>query len=321
MEICKISESDIQDLIKFGKEVYPDRANYKNIVEFNFYNRIGDYSGGIILKENKRIVGQSLVSPVTQWQKGKNFLTGWGYDLIVHPELRKEARGVDLLLAIKREFPGICGTGAGPDAVALNKILKVKDIGYLHKFIGISSIITFPFKQILPINSFPDKIKDFKLIENPENVKYKDFFNFDLLEPGRSFEFLKWRFFSKDFIKYWFYQNDKGDYFILRPIKLKGIQVLEVADYRCQLQESSAFNEILSVIKKIANKVNLPIILIGSSHKTVDSILEKNHFKSIGRPRPIQVFPKFKGELDIDKINCREFTLITFGDSDGEWSW
>ena len=67
------------------------------------------------------------------------------------------------------------------------------------------------------------------------------------------------------------------------------------------------------------SKLHLGMLIVGSSLKVVDYVLERHGFKSVGRPRPVMGLVKVKEYKEI--INSREFLFTTFADSDGETNW
>ena len=323
MEVRKITQEDIPELIRFGEKAFPDRKDkYNKLINFVFHDRISEYTGGIILlDDNNKIVGQSLYTTMNLHYNNEIRQSGWGYELIVDEKYRKETWGIEIMMACRRLFPGTCSTGSNPTALKLNQKLGYNLIGEIRKYIGISSI-PFLFKTLLPSKkSYPDDINDFTLIKDKSEFRIKRFYNQYLIEPGREKDFIEWRFFSPNFKKYSVYQNKDDDYFVLRTIRYKGIEMLLVSDFRCSLNNCDSFEKMYKTIKKIAVKKRIPFVLCSSSHKITDEILEKNYAKSIGRPRPIVFSKKLKDWFHQEKIEERSLCFITFGDSDGEWNW
>lgn len=323
MEVRKITQEDIPELIRFGEEAFPDRKEeYANIIHFVMDNRIGDYTGGVILVDDDgKIVGQSLHTSVDLWFENEKINSGWGYELIVEEKLRNDAWGLEIMLGSRRLFPGTCATGSNPTALKLNQKLGCKLIGEIRKYIIPSSIFKLPFNFLPSKNTFPSSVNDFKLIKDVNLIKTCEFFNSNLIEANRDLDFLNWRYFTPGFKKYYFYQNKKGDWFVVRPLKYKKIGILLISDFRCSLNDINDFDQIFKTVRKLANKMRIPFILCGSSHKIVDKVLENFHARSVGRPRPIIVSKELKKWINEDKVKERDFSFITFGDSDGEWNW
>ena len=93
---------------------------------------------------------------------------------------------------------------------------------------------------------------------------------------------------------------------------------MELVDYRCNISDSN-IEIIYEAVKKVTKKLRLPVIVWGSTLAGVDKALERHHFKSIGRPRPVLGFLKCKDRLK--DIENRNFALVTLADSDGETNW
>ena len=322
MKVRKLTQEDIPELIRFGQEMYPERKDtYAKLIHFVMDNRIGDYTGGIILcDDNNKIVGQSIDSSTQLWYEGIFKEACWAYDLIIEEKYRKDAWGIEVMIANGKKFPNSCATGSNPTALKINLKLGCSLIGELKKYVGLSSILHFPLHLFPVRNFYPSEINGFKLIKDYNNYKYKKFFNYELLEPSRDLSFIKWRYFSPGFKEYKLYQNKEGEWFVVRHVKYKLADILIVSDFRCCLDNTASFHNIYKAIKKIANKKRIPFILCGSSHINTDNVLKKNNAISIGRPRPIIFSKSLRELLDSKKIKQRNYCFITLGDSDGEWN-
>lgn len=322
MELRKITKQDVSELIRFGNQVYPQRKDYyADLIKF-IYNEShpGDPSGVIIL-ENGNIKGQNLCIPMTLWLDGKVKNLWWGHDLIVEENLRSESWGVDILLGSQKFFPNRCGTGSGLNSTKMALKLKYKIVGEMRKYICPTSIACLPFLFSNNKKEYPSHSYGFKLIKSISEFKARNFFNPNLIEAGRSAKWVEWRYFSLGFRKYNLYQNESGDWFVVRIISFKGCKIMLVSDFRCSLTDEISFPYLFKAIKKIAIQMHIPFILFGSTHRFTDRILEKNHGKSMGRPRPI-IFPKeLKEWITPSLVQDRNYCLITLGDCDGEWSW
>ena len=91
-----------------------------------------------------------------------------------------------------------------------------------------------------------------------------------------------------------------------------------MVDYRFTVQNNTDFELILKAVKKISNKLYLPIIITGSSNCYSDVVLDKKKYKIVGIDRPIicniNDYRKYKTD-----ILRREFIFSTLADSDGEY--
>ncbi|MDE7382177.1 MAG: hypothetical protein K2N03_08665 [Muribaculaceae bacterium] len=322
MEIRTFTEEDLPAIHKFGFEAYPKRRDYYgSIIDFFLKGRIGGYTGGIGLFDGEKLCGQQLYSACSFWYDGKKYDAGWCFDLIIREDLRKEAWGLDLIVDSMRIFPYACGTGAGPNSKPISLKLGMKVLGEIRKYVGVSSKIKAPFLILLPGRSFPTTVNEFRLIENPSEIKEKEYYNRYLIESGRDMEFLKWRFFTEGFKDYKFYQKENGDFFVVRIISHKGIKMLALIDFRCSMDSKGSFKDILKSVKAISNHIRVPFILVGSTHKVSDKVLEDAGFKSIGSPRAFMTAGRNKVKPDKSRVQERDYVLITLADCDGEVSW
>ncbi len=323
MEIRTFKETDLPELHRFCEIVYPKRVKYYHeLLDFFLKNKIGGYTGGIgLFDDNGTLCGQQLYSSISFWFKGVEYKGGWCFDLIVREDLRKEAWGMDLIIQSMKIFPYACGTGAGPLSKSISLKLGMKSLGNIKKYVGIASKPSLLFNLLLPLRSFPQKVGNYSRIVQPEDFTSKEYFNRNIIEPGRNKEYIAWRFFTPSFKKYFVYQNSVGSYFVVRRITIKGVSILALVDFRCNVENPDEFKDIVRCIKQIANHIHVGFLLVGSSHKTFDSILEKSGLKPIGRDRPILTAGKNKVTPDKERVEKRGYVFVTLADSDGEVSW
>lgn len=323
MEVRKITEEDIPLLIEYGNKVFPKRSkHYPKLIDFYFRNRISEFTGGLIMLKDGKICGQTFTLGTTMWYKGKKYPTCWGLDLIIDKDLRKDAAGVDLILASRKTYPQIACIGSGPLALKINLKGGYRMAGEIRKYVSLTSPFFSPLFMLLPRKrKFPKSIGEFSLLTDPAQFKSMDFRNEQIIEIGRDTDFVSWRYFTPVFRKYFVYQNNSGDYFVVRPIRYKHIPMMCLVDFRCELNTEDSFSLIFKEFKRLSMKMRVPFLLCGSSHMTVDRVLEANGMKSIGRPRPIILRNALKKELDSGKVENRMAIFATFADSDGEVSW
>lgn len=327
MEITRAKETDLRNIAEYNSQIYPEKSIDSSIyLNFWLSKEGADISDNIILKdEDGRIQGQILTSPMSYYYDKKRINTVWLFDLIVNEELRHEAWGVDLIIACMDAHPASCSTGSGPTALPLHLKLGNKMLGEIRKYVGIVNplyLLTSFRRKRINIERFPNEvqIKDYKYrkISEEELPSYDEPFNDNLFEIARDRNFLKWRFFN-DLHQYAFYlAEDIQSYFVVRSILLKGFRILELVDFRSEAKESE-FERILRAVHKIAKEISLPAVVCGSTLNVFDSVLERHHYKSIGRPRPVIGFVKCKDRKD--DIVQRNFCFVTLADSDGETNW
>lgn len=328
MEIRKASYSDLNKLYSYNTIIYPQKViKSKDYIDF-WISRVSNAIGDIylLINDNLEIVGQQFVSSMSFWYNNQCVQSKWAFDLYVNSEYRKDSWGIDLMLYNKKENPNHLATGSGPMALAINLKMGMKWLGEIRKYVCMVSpqnLLFSIFRGNVSINNFPSSVSlndiKFNRISKDELPDIQKPFNNNLLEISRDKEFLKWRFYSS-LHDYAVYLDAKSEsYFVLRTIIQKHITALLLVDYRCDVNKPEQFQNIISVVKRIARKLHLSIIITGSTLRDFDNILEEEHFKSVGRPRPVLGYLKCKDrKKDIDD---RNFCFVTLADSDGETNW
>lgn len=327
MKIRRVRTADFESLCDFNTRIYPDKyIDSKRYLEFWMSKNNAKIEDDIILIDDEGVIyGQILTSPMSYFLKGKRNATVWLFDLIVDEELRKSAWGVDILLQCMETYPTSCSTGSGPAALPLHLKLGNKMLGEIRKYVGIVNpfyLITSFRRGAVAIEKYPQLVVSgqvqYRRIAKEELPTLEVPFNDGLMEIGRDKSFLEWRFFS-GFHQYAFYLAEDGkSYFVVRSILLKGFRVLELVDYRCTAGEK-AFECILRAVHKVAKKACLPVVACGSTLAPFDAVLERHHYRSMGRPRPVIGFVKCKDRKE--DIAQRNFCFVTLADSDGETNW
>lgn len=328
-KITNLQKNDIEQFYKFNRIVFPERENIVEIINFWFSKTNDEYLlSKILYRDSNEILGEILHSSMEYFYQNSIWKACWIFDYIVREDIRKEGYGIDLMeevLKNKNEVP-IFATGSGPLALKIELKMGFKLIGELKKYITIINplySLTSLFRKNIPLNKFPQKIKVknqiFSLINKKNLPELAQPFNQDLLEIVHNKDFLNWRFFS-NLHNYAFYLKEYGnDYFVIRTIAKKNITCLALVDYRCKIDNPNNFDTIIEATKEIAKRLRIAPIITGSSLQAFDEILEKKHFRTIGRNRPIISSKSFKNEDQ--RINDRSFIFVTLADSDGEISW
>lgn len=328
MQIKILKEFDISDLYTFNKQVFPARCESNKIIDFWFSKSIAERNlSAILISDLNEIWGQVLTSSMNYYYKNYNYTGKWIFDYIIREDKRKDGYGIDLLqFLLKYNKTPIFATGSGPLALKIELKMGFKLVGKLKKYLGIVNpfyIISSIFRGTIPVNRFQTIVKvngeTFSLMTNPDLPDITKPFNYNLLEFGRDKSFLSWRFYSR-LHEYAIYKKDGADdYFVLRTIVNKNITCMVLVDYRCDLNYSESFKLIIKAAKKVSKRLRLSILITGSSLRLIDTILEKQYFKAVGRHRPIISSKLFREEKD--KIKKREFVFTTLADSDGEINW
>lgn len=328
MEIRTAYESDFNSILEFNSRMFPQKCIDSKIY-FNFWlSKNPDAINHILLliDDQNNIVGQNIMTSMAYYYNSKKFDTFWGFDLIVEETFRKDTWGLDLMIQNKELYPNIFCTGSGPQALGINLKLGMKLLGEIKKYVGIINPLWFfnAFNNVtIPSSRFPLVIKvkenTYLLTKYTELPMLNQPFNEHLLEISRDIEFMKWRY-NNNLHDYAVYKETNSNiYFVLRTTIIKHTTVMLLVDYRCDSQKPDQFENLFCAAKKITSKLHLPLLITGSTLKTFDNVLERHHFKSIGRPRPVLGYIKCKDRKE--DIENRNFVFVTLADSDGETNW
>lgn len=328
MEIRTAKTSDVKALHEFNTRLFTEKKiDSKRYLDFwlsKSQHAINDII--LLLDEKGSIVGETINSSMSYYYQDNKIHTVWGFDLIVEEKFRKDLWGLELMIQNKKMHPNIFATGSGPLALKINLKLGKQFLGEIRKYVNILNPLWFPISIVrknININKFPKSVnlngKSFSLIEKDKLPNFTQPFNKDLLEISREKSFLQWRFFNK-LHEYAIYQEkNSNNYFVLRTTIIRHVISMILVDFRCETKIPNQFEMILKAAKKITNSLHVPILITGSSLGVFDQTLEKYHFKSIGRPRPILGILKVnERKKDIEN---RNFAFVTLADSDGETNW
>lgn len=328
MEAKILTKTDLQQLQEYNKKIYPDKViTAKEYLDFWLNRNERAIDQCLILREvDGSIHGQVLASEMSYYYKQDRINTVWLFDLIVDEKLRKDGWGIDVLLACMDKHPRSCSTGSGPTALPIHLKMGNKMLGEIRKYVGLANpfcMITSPFRGNIRAEKFPSSVttngKTFRKLSREEMPDLTKPYNDNLFEIVRDKEFLQWRYFN-DLHSYAFYKDEQSDdYFVVRTTILKHITIMLLVDYRCDMRNGNSFENIYQATKRVMSKLHIGLMIVGSSLKVVDDVLEHHCFKSVGRPRPVIGFVKVKDRKA--DIEARNFLLCTFADSDGETNW
>lgn len=327
LNICTFSSNLLEQLCEFNNRIYPQKViPAQNYLDFFLSKSTTEKDSFVVLKDDEdNISGQILTSSMSYFYQQKRVETVWLFDLIIDERLRKSAWGIDLLLKCMELHPMSCSTGSGPVALPIHLKLGNSYLGDIRKYVGMMNpfyLLTSYRRRAIPIDKFPKSIQmkycTYHKVSIDQLPIYEKPFNEDLFEICRDHDYLRWRYFSKLHSYAFYLRDDNISYIVLRSIDIKGFRVMELVDYRCKNSETD-FEEIYQVAAKVTRKVRLSVLICGSSLKALDNVLERHHFKSIGRPRPILGFLRCNSRKE--DIKNRKFCFVTFADSDGETNW
>lgn len=327
MEVRRAEKSDFEQLCLFNERMYPNKAtNAREYISFWLSKSPVEINENIVVVDESGIIyGQNLFSTSSYFHDGEVRHVVWGFDLIVDPAIRDGSWGPDLMMFGKRMKREGMSTGANPPAVKLNLKLGSKYAGEIRKYVGLvglKGVVSSFFKGLVSFDRYPGKIivgtKVFELISKdrlPDNTLP---YNKDIVEICRDKDFLKWRFFNDLHYYAFYFCAENNNYFVVRTTVKKHITMMVLVDYRCDVENEDQLDTIIKAVKKVAYTIGVPYLFCGSSLSSMDSVLEKHHLKSVGRPRPILVSKKMT--LNQEAIETRNFIFVTLADSDGETS-
>ena len=328
MKIRRAVAGDIPQLYEFNRRMYPERANYKEIVDFWISKGQEEINNIIVTAEDDGTIrGQQFFSSMSYYLDGKEIDSTWAFDLIVDEELRAGSHGFSLMWKCKKEHPNSMSSGSNDTSLPINLKIGNKHLGDLKKFVGISNwlwLCTSIFRGNISHQKYPKEIGTegvvFQKVTAPEQLPdYTMSFNPQLLEISRKHDFLKWRFFTHLHDYVFYKRKNSEDYFVVRTIVKKHITALVLVDYRCQLADESSFKIIMKAFTRLASKLRIFMTITGSSMAVSDKVCEDFHMKAVGRDRPIL------GMIDCDnpeeKRSKRNFILLTLADTDGDITW
>lgn len=328
MIIRRAVAEDIPQLYEFNHRMYPERTNYKEIVDFWISKGPNEVNNIVVTVDDDGIIrGQQFFSSMAYFRNGIEVESTWAFDLIVDEELRSGSHGFSLMWRCKKEHPNSMSSGSNDISLPINLKIGNKHIGDLKKFVGISNPIwlcTSVFRGNVESSSFPMEIaangNTFKKIPDTTGIPvYSKSFNPHLIDFSRNKEFLSWRFFN-DLHDYVLYKSETtDDYFVVRTIVKHHITALVLVDYRCRLTSDISFRAIMESFIRLASKLKIFMLIVGSSLSVIDNVCLDYHMKSVGRDRPIL------GMIDCDNPDeqrlKRNFVCLTLADSDGDITW
>lgn len=328
MEVRVLRKEDLLELQDFNNRIFPNKQiSVDKYLNFWLGRNDESYNHCIVIKDEEgKIYGQVFSTEMSYYLNGTSVNSVWGFDLIVDQHLRKDNWGIDLLLKYIEMYPNACATGIGPQALPLQKAIGSKLLGEIRKYVGIVNPLLFVssfFRGNIHNNKYPTDIKvngkSYHKILREDLPKLSKPYNANLLEIARDKEFLQWRYFN-DLHSYAFYKCEQSDdYFVVRTTILKHITVMLLVDYRCDMSNSDAMEDIYMAVKKIMQKLHIGMLIAGSTLDVVDKTLESHGCKSIGRPRPVMGIVRTKDFMK--RIENRDFLFTTLADSDGETNW
>ncbi len=327
----KFSENShytLETITRFNNLCYPVRGNHEQydhyrFVENPFAKTEKDFLYGV--EKDGKYVAQMLTTPAPLALNEQEIPAYWGQDYFVLEDYRGLGIGKELSsFYLKNDY--YIAVGFSPKSAVIHQKMGAKEIGYLdfyEKWASPFHKIKWIFQRVLKISSkkttdyaFPKEVLSFKRIENVEDLHFPLLnWNKNTVETLRNKVYFQWRFlFLAN--RYFIYQSEKRTsenavYFVCKPYFYRGVNWLRVIDYRFNINQIQDFQEILQAAEKLRKELNLYGILISSSLKATQEILEKKHFLQTKHEIVLTTFP-----FNSDQTDKSNQFMISFADSD-----
>lgn len=327
---------DFSLLKKFNEEKFPVRADsFEEYYRYRFIdNPFCQYPNDTIYSviENGKYIAQMMTQPSPISFNEETIPAYWGQDYFVDSNYQGKGIGKKLssLFLAKNYYISV---GFTKTSSIVHKKGGCRCIGYLdyyEKWLSPLSKIRFLFHRLLQKKakspntySFPKKINDWKRIDNVADFQIPNKnWNKDTVETLRDRKYLQWRFFYLP-NRYFCYQldNDSQDgnqsYFVCKTYFYKGVNWLRIVDYRFNKQRPNDFAKIINTAERLAQDLNLFGILISSSMKISNDILEQHHYQNTAHKEVLTTYP-FAHQPTEDNDEMHNHLFITFADNDSD---
>lgn len=331
-EVREAGIKDIEDIVKFTQQNFPLRSNQREFFDYRFLdeNSPCKLSNVIIAKHKDEIIGHRVAQKHEMIFNEKVYEAYWGTDLIVNENYRGVGVGKNIVLKMMEKHPTLFLLNIGSQNLAMHLRIGYKHFTALQLYfkplkfrVFLSFILKILFKQKIKGErkntnpEFPVSCGKFKLLENSDEIHNQNYnWNRNYLEGIRTKEYIKWRFFYKPQI-YFFYQLDNDDldknksYFVLRTILWKGMNCLLMADARYKIG-SEEDKLIKQAVLKIAKENKFDGILWGTSIQQTQSLLKRSAFIKYSNMPVIS---------SIDLKNISSDLVTHFADSDLDFNY
>ncbi|PIE50578.1 MAG: hypothetical protein CSA38_02075 [Flavobacteriales bacterium] len=321
MEIINYNKSLHNKIIDFNKQAFPLRKGVEASFDRRFYANIaGNYiekTYYVVDEKTQEVFGQFLIMANHFYYQQKKYEGGWGFDFIIDEKLRGQKKGKILAEKVMKT-PNYCVLGVSKASEHLHYKLGNKKVGEAFRYIRFLNLLS-PTRLIFKKSdfdkykvSYPETIKankmSFKRITYVHQLPDKPYWNENKLEWDRSAEFLKWRFFEKE-NKYAFYISEgKNEYFVVRKVRWRNLNVLLLVDYR--YNGGKVFENMYKMVLKIAKKTDCSAVISLSSNQEEQAFLKRKMNIKFGDSLLVMTTCKEVG-------NVKEAS-VTFADSDAD---
>ncbi|QOW10892.1 hypothetical protein Q73A0000_11250 [Kaistella flava (ex Peng et al. 2021)] len=278
------------------------------------------------VEKDRQYVAQMLTMPVPLSLNEEIIPAFWGQDYFVLEENRGEGIGKELAnYYLGRDY--YIAVGFSAKSAIIHQKMGAKKIGYLSFYIKWASpisklkfLIWRGFKvKVKAVTSYqlPNKVGQFKKINRSSELELPQLnWNENVIESLRNRDYFNWRFFYKS-KPYSVYQSEKttegnAAYFVVKPHFYRGVNWLQVVDYRFNNLDIVQFYSILKSVEALRKKMNLFGVLITSTQKISNDLLNKKKFERYKNEVVLTTYPFEHQETDAEHNHF----IISFSDSD-----
>lgn len=300
-----------QGYFDFASFVHPQEVGLKERMQwFTSGDKLAasnvSLPGLAVVKDDGEIIGQFMMSPFEFHLRQKKYAGYFGYDFFVKEEYRSRGAGALLFVQGVRLYAPFVGVGLTHIVEKISKAAGIQTIGLLKNFlwmknpVSLSSqflknrLIKSPQENVkpaveaaLPNEADVSGLKFQRISSVPEEIAPAC--SEEVLEPVRSAEFLKWRFWDCP----WAYgvyinHNSVGPlWLVVRTVSFQGMSVLMIVDHRTPSAKPETVEIILKAAKVICEDMRLEGVVIASTHLPMEEILKREGFLAAGRPSSV----------------------------------
>lgn len=340
VRIVQWDETLKQGFLDFACCVHPKEDGLKERMQwFAFGAKLAasntSLPGLAIVKDNGEIIGQCMMSPFEFHLRQKKHVGYFGYDFFVKEEYRDRGAGELLFVQGVRLYAPFVGVGLTHIVEKISKSAGIQTIGLLKNFIWMkkSFSLSTPFLKSRSVKSAPDNVKPASqavfpvqldvsglIFERVEVVpeEFAPSCPEEVLEPVRSAEFLKWRFWDcpREYGAYINYNSLGPLWMAVRTVLYQGMRLLLIVDHRFPLAKPESLEIILKAAKCVCEDAHLEGVLVASTYAPMEDVLKREGFLLAGRPSSVIAYlPSEEFSPIVKSIH------LTMADSDLDFSF
>jgi hypothetical protein len=328
MRIVNFEPGYFEELLGFCKRMWPrNTENYLRYRLFQFPEQVEENKVNLlVLNDENKIIGCNFFFPTKAKLFGKEEKIFWSHDTMIDPEYRKDGFAGMLLISELMQMKNVFGCGLSDINYKIHKRIKAHFLGSGNQFIivsfwsfklvlyklhllDISNVKDYHYPEIIQVGDITfKKITDITQLNIPENGYWNPELDIDFI---RDAHFLKNRFFD-NYNKYEFYaltgcETDEC-YFVVKAVMRRGLQFLQLVDFRFNMNKKYQYQTILKAVLKIIRMNRLPFAMMKTNFL---------HKKFSFFPLVIKLTGSIHF-LTYNKIKENVSFLITFADSDSD---